>query len=588
MTTAAARKLPWVVRLVYPLRILGFFITLAVLASSLYDRSLSTLAWVLIAAQALSWPHLAYLHARHSRDPKAAELLNLVLDCTIAGFYTVFVSFSLLPSAFMLGSTLFDTLSIGGPSLALRGLIGAAGGALLGVLLFGVHLIVDTNLAGSLTSVGGLFVFIGFVSTYNYNANRSFRRAKRALEQKTGELQSLVEQLERATAQAEAANRAKSQFLANMSHELRTPMNAVIGFTDLLLRNDPTPRQQQQLQHIESASHSLLVLINQILDLSKIEAGKLELERHAFALPAMLDKLEALFHSQAAAKGLQLKVLRGEDLPESVTGDDLRLEQVLMNLVGNAIKFTEKGSIELRIDGTRADETQTLLKFAVRDSGIGIAAAQLARLFQPFTQADQSTTRKYGGTGLGLAISKQLVDLMGGQLIAESEPGKGSVFRFAVPVTTADFCSLAPDREHAHVALGTLDAAAAMRGKRVLLAEDNALNRRLAAEILEGAGIVLDFAEDGRQAVAAVRAKPYDVVLMDMQMPEMDGLEATRAIRALPGFESLPIIAITANAYDDDRAACVTAGMNDFLAKPINAEQMVNVLAKWATAPRGQ
>lgn len=568
----------WVVRLVYPLRMAGFFLTLMVLSTSLYDRDLPTWAWVIICAQTLSWPHLAYWHARRRRDSKAGELLNLTLDCVIAGVYSVVASFSLLPCAFMIGSTLFDSLSIGGPRLLWRGVLGAALGMLLAIPLIDYTVLIETNLIGSFTSVLALFVFIGIVSTYSYRSNQHFISAKRRLEAKAAEL-------EVAREAAEAANRAKSRFLANVSHELRTPMNAIIGFTDLLLRSETDAQRQTQLQHVDAASHSLLALINQVLDLSKIESGRLELECRAFDLRVMLDKLDALFQSQAEGRGLRFSIEVAADVPTALTGDALRLEQVLLNLLGNAFKFTHEGEVTLSVSIVERLDERLRLGFTVRDSGIGISDEQRERLFTAFSQADSSTTRKYGGTGLGLVISRQLVSLMGGELTMDSMLEQGSEFHFSVLLTLADAAALPPER--VREAISAVPVAQTLEGVRVLLAEDNDQNRELAAAIMEDAGVALDIVEDGKQALAAVQAKAYDLVLMDMQMPEMDGIEATQSIRALDQLKSLPIIAMTANAMKQDREACLAAGMNDFLTKPIDAELLLNKLAQWKSAAAG-
>jgi len=461
-----------------------------------------------------------------------------------------------------------------GEQVALDYRIRTKGGATKWVREYGVW-IGDEHVAGEY--IEGLIIDV----TAQKRSEAELGQYHQRLEQ---EVQARTMELLAAKTAAEAANAAKSTFLANMSHEIRTPLNAILGFTHLL-RAEATPFQGQRLDKIEEAGQHLLALLNDVLDLSRVEAGRLRLEEQEFELSPLLASVRDMIAPSAAAKGLRLST-RLDGVPERLYGDPTRLRQALVNYAFNAVKFTDQGEVSVTARAMARDGETVCVRFDVKDTGQGIAPERQSQLFQPFQQLDASLTRQHGGNGLGLVITRRLAELMRGEVGVESTPGVGSVFWFQVPLrVVADGAAVTEASGTASSAeVVEAELRARHRNARILLVEDDPVNRMVAVALLNRGGLDADIAVNGKEAIEKARAQRYDLVIMDVQMPVLDGLAATQTLRALPGWSEVPVIAMTANAFDEDRRACMGAGMNDFMAKPVDPHVFFETLLRWLDA----
>ena len=432
---------------------------------------------------------------------------------------------------------------------------------------------VERDAQGMVTRILGIRTDI----TERKHSEEELERYKSGLERLVSER---TAQLEAAKKQAENANRAKSDFLANMSHEIRTPMNAILGMSALLRRDGVTPRQAERLDTIDTAASHLLATISDILDISKIEAGKFVIDEAPVMIASLLGNVYSIMIDRAQAKGLKLYIEAG-DFPTALRGDPTRLQQALLNYAANAIKFTEKGGVTVRAYPQQETADAQVVRFEVQDSGVGVPPDALPRLFSAFEQADNSTTRKYGGTGLGLAITRRLAELMGGEAGVQSAPGSGSIFWFTACLKKDEGQAKAAPARKATATDVEQAIRQRYRGTRFLLVDDEPVNLLVTQSLLEDLELVVETAEDGAEAIEKARETPYALILMDMQMPKINGLEATQLIRQLPGYQHTPILAMTANAFVEDKVRCLAAGMNDVIVKPVSPEQFFSTLLRW-------
>ena len=566
-----------------PLRVAGLSIFLAfawahnelLLSESLQaDPSLRvTMLWVTVGTllySILSWPALKLFYDGFRKVNLGDVFLGLDLVCALGMIYGTGVEKSLLfffmtirvadqTATSSRRAKIFAALSIGG-YLAM-----VAGAHFLGD--HEVHWPTAWLKVAFIAGVNGYLVGVaGAADRYRAQTADAIELTRTLLQ----DLKKQSQELEGEKLKAVAADSAKSRFLANMSHEIRTPMNAVIGVNRLLLRTDLAPESKRYAQIVGSSAENLLQLINGILDLSKVEAGKLHLEMIPFSLRRILDQVVALSESQTLEKGLELRVEGMKDMPDWIHGDPSRLRQVLLNLLSNAVKFTAEGRVTLRLQCSGNEE----LSFAVEDTGIGIAPNIQQNLFNPFAQGDASTSRKFGGTGLGLAISKHLAEAMEGSLEVDSQEGKGSTFTFIMPFRPAD-----PDETSQRTGTIPVMLMTPAKNARILVADDNEINRMLTQTELEVLGLQVDTVCDGQEALNALAEREYHVLFLDCQMPVLDGYETARRIRASGEYPKLAIIALTAQAMKGDRERCLEAGMDDYITKPFRRDDLIEILS---------